>query len=249
VDPVARLTDVSHSYGRHQALLGVTWQVPVGVVGVVGVNGAGKSTLLRILATSLRPTQGEVQVLGRSTRSPGEVRRRIGVMPQSADLPREVTVDGFLAYVAWLRAIPRSQRKSAIGDALELADLADRRSSRIGSLSGGMVRRLLLAQAVLAKPELLILDEPTAGLDPEQRVRLRQTIGSLGWPGAVVVSSHLMEDLVPIADRVLMLDAGGIAFDGTVAELRTLGEDRTAADADSTVFESAFLALRVRGQE
>lgn len=246
---IARLEDVSHNYGSTTALTGVTWSVAEGITGVIGVNGAGKSTLLRILATELTPSEGDVEVFGERMSSSPEVRRQIGVMPQSADLPGEVKVRGFLEYMAWLREIRRAERGEAIEDALEIAQLHDRQNSRIGALSGGMRRRLLFAQAILAKPKLLILDEPTAGLDPEQRVRLRETIAHIAWPSAVVISSHLMEDLTPIAHQILMLDAGTVVFDGSVEELRALGEDASRSSNPNSAYETAFLSLRQRGVE
>ncbi len=244
---IARLSDVGHSYRGRTALDAVTWSVAEGVTGVIGVNGAGKSTLLRVLATELRPRTGQVEVLDRRGRDLAAARERIGVMPQAVPLPEAVRVRNFLAHLAWLRGIARRDRPRHVGEALELVGLVDRAASRIGELSGGMQRRVLFAQAVLAQPALLILDEPTAGLDPEQRVRLREIVAAVPWAAGIVVSSHLMEDLAPIADRVLMLDGGRAVFDGSVSDLAALGAPRGPETGSVSGLEAAFLRLRTEG--
>ncbi len=246
---IADLKDVSHSYKDRRALDEVTWSVSEGVTGVVGVNGAGKSTLLRVLATELTPTIGDVEVLGKSGREASEARGRIGVMPQAVEFPGHVRVQDFLSYMAWLRAIPRRERPGRIAAALELVELPDRQRSHIGDLSGGMQRRLLFAQAILAEPSLLILDEPTAGLDLEQRIRLREIISQIPWAAAVVISSHLMEDLAPISDRMLMLDGGRKVFDGTIEELAQVGAAASEPADGVNDLESAFMRLRNRLSE
>lgn len=244
---IARLEGVGHSFRGRPALASLTWSVHEGVTGVIGVNGAGKSTLLRVLATELAPQAGTVEVLGRRGRRLPEARRRIGVMPQDVPLPGAVRVADFLGYVAWLRGVPRRQRADCIAHALGLVQLGERRGSPIGELSGGMRRRLLLAQAVLAEPELLILDEPTAGLDLEQRIRMREIVAGFGWSSAIVISSHLVEDLAPIAQRITMLDGGRKVFDDTLTRLREVGAHPAHGAGPANQLEAAFLHLRNGG--
>ncbi len=241
---VASARDLGHSYGHNDVFSDLSFDLLPGVTGLIGINGAGKSTLLNIMSTALTPSRGAFSLFGADPGSRATVvRKRIGYMPQSLALPAHLRLSDFLAYMAWMRGIPRGARRASIRLALLDADLVDVAGARIGQLSGGMHRRLLLAQALLGQPDLLLLDEPTAGLDPEQRLRLRELIGSLSWARSVVVSSHLMEDLTPIADRVIMLDDQRIAFDGTIEGLHDIGAAAAPASGVS-VYEAAFIALR-----
>jgi ABC-2 type transport system ATP-binding protein len=244
---VVRAVGLGHRYGRTEALADVGFEIGAGVTGLVGVNGAGKSTLLRILSTTLTARTGSLTVLGTDPAvDVSSVRRHLGYMPQTLEIPAGLAVRDFLAYMAWLRGFGRRLRPGLVEEALEAADLVERRDAKVGSLSGGMHRRLLFAQAVLGDPDLLILDEPTVGLDPEQRVRVRELIGRTGGTRATVISSHLLEDLLPIADQVLMLDEGRLVFDGTVDELGARGAGLVVEGSGLSVYEAAFLSLRLR---
>ncbi len=248
--PAVRASELTQRYGARPVLHDLTFTLQPGVTGLIGVNGAGKSTLIRLMATGLTSSAGSLEHFGVAAgRDLTEVRRRTGYMPQSLDLPRTLRVQDFLAYVAWLRGFPRRVRPDLVEEALAATDLSDRAGDRIGSLSGGMYRRLLLAQAILGDPELLLLDEPTAGLDPEQRIRLRRLVGRAAAERTTVVSSHLMGDLVGLADRLLMLDEGRVVFDGTVEELGALGAGLVDADSDLSRHEAAFLRLRSQQEE
>lgn len=236
-----RLTGVGHAYDGVEVLTGVDLELGEGRVGLIGVNGAGKSTLLRILTTATEPTSGTLAAtsLGRTRR---EVVGNIGYMPQELRLPTSLRSVDFLAYVAWLKGIPRRERRAEIDRVVDQVGLADRSRSRVGQLSGGMQRRLFLAQALLGEPPVMVLDEPTAGLDPEQRIRFREVL--LGLEARlVVVSSHTFEDLVPVVDRMVMLDERRVVFDGPVEALAELGA--RAPIEGMSVFEAAFLRLRL----
>lgn len=227
-------------------LTDLSLELEAGIVGLVGVNGSGKTTLMRLLATRLAPTAGSLRLCGRDPRADlRQVRRCIGYQPQELSMPDSLRVADFLCYMAWLRGIPRRDRASASRQAAELVGLDERLPSRLGTLSGGMRRRVLLAQALLGDPGLLLLDEPAAGLDPEQRVRVRDLLRRTASPGRLVlVSSHLIDDLVGMADRMLMLDAGRLVFDGSVAELERTGSRLIASDSGLSPYEAAFLSLR-----
>lgn len=247
--PVVSVDGVTHHYGKRAALSDVTFDLRPGVTGLVGVNGAGKSTLLGVMATALRPTRGTMTLPGvpggtRSRQRVDALRRAMALMPQDFVPPARMRVRDFLAYMAWLRALPVDGRAEAVDRALVDADLVERASERLDGLSGGMLRRVLFAQAVLGGPELLLLDEPTSGLDPEQRLRIRGLVAGHGKDRAVLMSSHVMEDVVHIASRVLMLDAGRIVFDGTPAELYAIGTAIVADSALLSPYEAAFLSLR-----
>lgn len=236
---------LSHLYGDHAALRDLNLQLGPGIIGLVGINGAGKSTLMRILSTALAPTAGMCGVFGvDSRRATGAVRRRVGYMPQSMSIPRELRAEEFLAYMSWARGFDKASRDTLVSEALEAADLTAEARLRVGQLSGGMLRRLLLGQALLGSPDFLLLDEPTAGLDPEQRVRVRELIAAAPPGRTTLVSSHQMEDLAPIADRIVMLDAGQVVFDGALPEWRALGEGLVSEGSGISALEAAFLRLR-----
>jgi ABC-2 type transport system ATP-binding protein len=216
------LTKVSKSYGRTVALHPTTLELNPGVVGLLGPNGAGKTTMLRLLSTILAPDAGTVTVNGHDVTGTHaertEARRRIGYLPQEVVFPRGMTAFGFLDYIAVLKEWrDTARRHEEVRRVLALVDLADRGRSKVKALSGGQRRRLAIAQALLGSPELLILDEPTTGLDPEQRASLRGLLS--GLPGTVLISTHQTEDVAALCDRVIVLDAGLVRFDGTVPEL------------------------------
>lgn len=245
-----RTTELGFRYRADAVLSDLTFDLGSGVIGLVGVNGAGKSTLLRLLAMTAMPSEGRLLLFDHDVvRDAHRLRCRVGYMPQDLELPGGLPVRDFLAYMAWLAGIARKQRPDAVARVLELVDLEARARDRIGQLSGGMRRRLLLAQALLGEPELLLLDEPTAGLDPAQRIRVRELIGTAaGTVRTTVVSSHLIEDLVPVADRLLMLDEGRVVFDGPLGEMEDRGRGLVGADSGLSPYEAAFLSLCSRSE-
>ena len=220
--PTATFEAVSKSYGRAVALRPTTLELRPGVIGLLGPNGAGKSTMLSLLATSLPPSTGRIFVGGQEvTGSHSEriaARRRIGYLPQEVVFPRGMTAFGFLDYVAVLKEWRETAARHAeVRRCLTLVQLGEKGSMKISRLSGGQRRRLCIAQALLGAPELLVLDEPTTGLDPEQRASLRNLLSGLA--GTVLVATHQTEDVSALSDRVLVIDLGTIRFDGSVADL------------------------------
>jgi ABC-2 type transport system ATP-binding protein len=233
----ATLDNVSKAYGRVVALHPTTLVLERGVVGLLGPNGAGKTTMLRLLSSVLAPDAGTVTVAGHDvTGSHVErtaARRRIGYLPQEVVFPRGMTAFGFLDYIAVLKEWRETARRhDEVRRVLALVDLAERGRTKIKALSGGQRRRLAIAQALLGAPELLILDEPTTGLDPEQRASLRGLLS--GLPGTVLISTHQTEDVAALCDRVIVLDAGLVHFDGTVAQLLTTAAGRVHQGPSAT---------------
>jgi len=216
---VLRFDNVSYAYRHRPALTDISFEIGPGVTGLLGVNGAGKSTALRLAVGELRPVSGAVEVADRPV---GAV--QIGYCPQSVDLPKQLRVAEFLDYLAWLRKIPKRGRQSTVDQALAWADLGDRRGDRIGSLSGGMVRRLVIAQAVMGGPGLLLLDEPTTGLDPEQRARIRALLARLPAAATVLISSHIVEDIEALAATTLVLNDGRLVRRLEAAEITASGQ-------------------------
>lgn len=216
---LVRIDAVRHRFGLVRALDGVSFDVLGGVTGILGPNGAGKTTLLRCLATVLLPQSGSIDMFGRNPSEPSarrDIRRRIGYMPQESGFYRSFTCFEFLDYLAILKEhTDTAARHDEVRRVLSVTGLEDRSATKIRKLSGGMRRRLLLAQALIGSPDLLILDEPTAGLDPEQRFRFREMISSMGQSAAVLLSTHQTEDVAAICDRVIVMKAGAVVFEGT----------------------------------
>jgi ABC-2 type transport system ATP-binding protein len=221
--PTVRLTGVTKRYRGTPALDAVDLAFAPGITGLLGPNGAGKTTFLRIVATVLAPDGGDVQLLGRTPDTPerlAAVRRRLGYQPQEMGFPRGFTAFGFVDYMAVLKEwTVRTPRHEEVRRVLDLVDLGNLSTKRISALSGGQRRRVALAQALLGEPDLLLLDEPTTGVDPEQRVTLREVLSRAGERSTVVLSTHQTEDVAALCDRVVVLEAGRVRFDGPVVDL------------------------------
>jgi ABC-2 type transport system ATP-binding protein len=218
------LIGVGKRYGHTVALADVDLAFDRGVTGLLGPNGAGKTTLLRIVATSITADGGEVRLLGRDPdASPADVtavRRELGYLPQELGYPADMTAFGFVEYVAVLKEWnDRERRSREVRRVLEAVGLADQATVRIGKLSGGQRRRVGLAQTLIGDPQLVVLDEPTTGLDPAQRADLRRTLSALGHHSTVLLSTHQTEDVAALCERVVVLSGGTIRFDGAVTDL------------------------------
>jgi len=229
-DTTIRMAQLRKRYGTTDVVAGLSLGIGPGVTGLLGPNGAGKTTLMRMLATVLAPTDGDLALLGRDPADPDErtdVRRRLGYMPQEPGFHRQFTAFEFVDYVAILKEMTDTRaRHREVRRVLETVGLGDVTGRRIRKLSGGMRKRVALAQALLGDPQLLVLDEPTAALDPEQRMRFRELASELGGERIVLVSTHQTEDVAALCQRVIVLRDGRAAFDGTPAELSGLARGR-----------------------
>lgn len=211
---------LTKSYGRVRALDGFSYEFTPGIYGLLGPNGAGKSTLMNLITDNLRPTSGEVLYGGEPIRALGaQYRRKVGFMPQQQNLYPAFTVERFLWYMAGLKGLDRKQSQEDIDSLLASVNLSDVRHRRLGELSGGMKQRVLLAQALLGKPEIIILDEPTAGLDPKERIRMRNFISRVGFECIILIATHVVPDIQFIAKEVLLLGNGKIIDAGEPAAL------------------------------
>jgi len=236
---------LTRGFGRARAVRGVDLSIGAGVFGLLGPNGAGKTTLLRVLATVIPPSSGTARLLGRDPSDYGqrrEIRRRLGYLPQTLGYYPNFTVYEFVEYFALLKEIPPVRVSRAVAGAIEQVDLAGRARAKLRTLSGGMLRRVGIAQAIVNDPELLLLDEPTAGLDPEQRVAFRALLREVGQRATVVVSTHLVEDVGAACDQVALLHDGQLVFCGTPDELTARGHGHAVGDAPLARGYAAVLA-------
>lgn len=214
---------VSKRYGSHEALKGIDLRIEQGMFGLLGPNGAGKTTLLRILATLLRPTNGRV-IIGSSDLSQRTqrkmVRAHLGYLPQELGFYPDLTGREFLDYMGLLKRLyDRNARRRQIAALLNIVNLAEHADRQIKTYSGGMKRRLGIAQALLGDPQVLVIDEPTAGLDPEERIRLRTLLTRLAEDRIVILSTHVVEDINQTCERLAVLDKGRLVFDGLTRQL------------------------------
>lgn len=237
-----QLHNVSQGYRGREVIRGLDLSLDGGIVGLVGPNGAGKTTLLRTMATVMPPRSGEIVVNGAAVRGEADARRvrqGIGYLPQRFGAPSGMRLVDFVRYSAWLRGVPPIRWNTAADEALAAVDLTDRRGSRMKSLSGGMRQRAGIACAIVGGPPMVLLDEPTAGLDPGQRLHFRRVIEGLD-SATVVLSTHLIDDVDAICDRVVVVFDGAVRFDGTVREMAGRG---TSAYPGNTPLERAYMAL------
>jgi ABC-type multidrug transport system ATPase subunit len=234
-------------YGRHTVLDGVDLTIRSGgVTGLVGPNGAGKTTLLSMISTLRRPAGGQLRVLGLDpARRVGRaaVRRRTGFLPQTFGYVPSFTVEEFVAYAGWLKGLSGARLGTAVRTAVERVHLAAEGGKTLGRLSGGMLRRAGIASAIVHEPELLLLDEPTAGLDPDQRMDFRALLGRLGERGTVLLSTHLIEDVAATCTDVVVIRDGSIAFSGRTSALAGRGDPTATA---GSALERGYATLAIR---
>lgn len=214
-------------YGRKIAVDCVSTVLKPGMYGLLGENGAGKTTLMRMLCAILEPTSGEVFLDGREVSAMGaDYRDLLGYLPQDFGYYPNYTAQEFLLYMAALKGIPRDQAKRRVKELLEIVGLQDVKTKKIKAFSGGMKQRVGIAQALLNHPKILILDEPTAGLDPKERVRFRNLISDYAKDRIVILSTHIVSDIEAIADEVLLMRKGKLVSQGTVPELTKRAEGK-----------------------
>lgn len=214
------MREITKKYGEKTALDGVSLRLTEGVYGLLGPNGAGKSTLMNIITDNLKPNAGQVLWDGKPIKSMGAgYRRIIGYGPQQQGLYDGFTGRRFLSYMGALKEIPKAALAEEIDAASDYVNLSDRLDQPIGSYSGGMKQRLLIAQAMMGDPKLLILDEPTAGLDPRERVRIREKIHALAEGRIILIATHVVSDVQSIAKEIIILKAGQVADQNSVEKL------------------------------
>ncbi len=214
------IRNLSKSYGTKQALKHFTYIFNEGLYGMLGANGAGKSTLMNLITDNVARESGEILYNGREILRMGAAfRELVGYMPQQQGFYENFSAKAFLMYIANLKGIRRKTAKEQVGEVLDVVHLSEVADKKIGGLSGGMRQRVLLAQALLGSPYIVILDEPMAGLDPKERVNLRSYIAELSKNRCVLLATHLVGDIEAIADEVLLIKDGVLVQDGKPNEL------------------------------
>lgn len=205
------LKNLTKKYGGMTALDHISVTFTPGIYGILGANGAGKSTMMNLLTDNISRTDGEILFDGIDILKLGkDFRRVLGYMPQQQGFYEHMTAQTFLYYMADLKAVPKKQAKAEIENLLMITNLADVRHKRVGGFSGGMKQRVLLAQALLGNPKVVILDEPTAGLDPKERIRIRNFISEISNDRIILLATHIVSDIESISDQILMMKSGHI---------------------------------------
>lgn len=213
------IDNLSKRYGKKEAIKNLSLKIPSGMYGLLGRNGAGKTSLTQILAALSVPTNGDIWLNGVSIKETAKIREMVGYLPQDFSMYRSMTVLGAMDYLGLLSDIPKEIRKERIDELLEKVNLKDNAKTKIKALSGGMKRRLGIAQALLHNPQILIVDEPTAGLDPEERIRFRNLLSDFADDRIVLLSTHIASDIESICDGVAVLNDGRLLFHGSTEEL------------------------------
>ncbi len=233
------VSSLTKRYGRHTAVDGISFSVQKGeILGFLGPNGAGKTTTMRILTCYLPATEGTARVAGYDVfEDPLEVKKRVGYIPETPPLYPDMEVESFLDFVGKIKGVASRERRGKVQDAMEKCRVADVRRTLIGKLSKGYRQRVGLAQAILHNPEVLILDEPTAGLDPKQIIETRELIKSLGGEHTIILSTHILPEVSMTCGRVVIINKG-----------RVVAED-TPENLTHRLRGAAALRLEVRGEQ
>ncbi|KAB2285744.1 ABC transporter ATP-binding protein [Staphylococcus epidermidis] len=217
---------LSKSYdGKKDALNSLDLVIPNGMFGILGRNGSGKSTLMNIIATILQPSKGTVTINGIEIKNSQKIRQMIGYLPQDFDFYPNMKVSEVLYYLGFLSKINQKDFDKYVDLILRKVNLIDYKNKKVKSLSGGMKKRLGIAQAILHGPKVIIVDEPTAGLDPEERVRLRNLLSDLAENKIVIISTHIVSDIESTCNRIAILDKGSLVYKGDIPSLIQQSDD------------------------
>jgi len=247
---IIRIMNLSKVYpnSARPSLRDVTFDIPHGTFGLLGPNGAGKTTLIKILSTQMEASSGRVTMDALDlSRNRTEIRQRLGYLPQHFGTYPKLSAWEFLDYMAIISGIHNIKtRQQRVSQALNDVGLFEARNRESGTFSGGMMRRLGIAQAILSDPEFLIVDEPTVGLDPEERIRFRGILGRLGRDRAILISTHIVGDISSICEDVAILSLGELCFRGSPADLIQRAQGKTwQVEADDAQFETLSRIFRI----
>lgn len=233
-----RIEGISKEYGSVRALDKVSLNFDKGIYGILGANGAGKSTLMKILTLVIQPTEGKILFDGEDISKNGKAfLEKIGYVPQQQPIYAGFTAEEFMYYIAGLKGVGKKKAKEQTKELLGFVHLSDETGKKVGHFSGGMKQRLLLAQSLLGEPEIILLDEPTAGVDPMERVFIRNIIRKIGKEKTVIITTHIISDIETIADGIVIMNHGKVINSGTKEKLiQEYGTD-SLEDVYMKVFE------------
>ena len=228
------LKNITKYYGDFPAVTNISFKIEKGeIVGLLGPNGAGKSTTMKMITGFMPPTSGELTVDGNDIVSQSiEARRKIGYLPETVPLYTDMTVYSYIEYMGMLRGLSKKNIKSKVDNVIEICKLEDYRNSLISKLSKGFRQRVGISQAIIHEPEVLVLDEPTIGIDPNQVVETRQLIKNLSGEHTLILSSHILPEVSSICERVLIIHEGEIAASDTIENLSSLMSGKNKIEAD-----------------
>jgi len=228
------LKNITKYYGDFPAVTDISFKIEKGeIVGLLGPNGAGKSTTMKMITGFMPPTSGELTVGGNDIVSQSiEARRKIGYLPETVPLYTDMTVYSYIEYMGMLRGLSKKNIKSKVDNVIEICKLEDYRNSLISKLSKGFRQRVGISQAIIHEPEVLVLDEPTIGIDPNQVVETRQLIKNLSGEHTLILSSHILPEVSSICERVLIIHEGEIAASDTIENLSSLMSGKNKIEAD-----------------
>ena len=238
------LKNITKYYGDFPAVTNISFKIEKGeIVGLLGPNGAGKSTTMKMITGFMPPTSGELSVGGNDIVSQSiEARRRIGYLPETVPLYTDMTVYSYIEYMGLLRGLNKKNIKSKVDNVIEICKLEDYRNSLISKLSKGFRQRVGISQAIIHEPEVLVLDEPTIGIDPNQVVETRQLIKNLSGEHTLILSSHILPEVSSICERVLIIHEGEIAASDTIENLSSLMSGKNKVEADIIGSPQAIVA-------
>ena len=221
-----KIEHLNQFYGKKQALKDVNLTIRQGMFGLLGRNGAGKTTLMKVLATLLPKSDGKVTICKVPLEDSAKIRKMTGYLPQEFSMYPNMSVYEAMDYLGVLSGLSRAKRQEKIPGLLEKVNLWDNKKTKVKALSGGMKRRLGIAQAILHDPKILIVDEPTAGLDPEERVRFRNLLCEIAEERIVILSTHIVEDIEATCEQIAVLNAGEFLYQGTVPDLIRMAQGK-----------------------
>ncbi len=220
------IVTLTKKFKRKTALDEISITFEEGMYGLLGPNGAGKTTLMRSMLGLYRIQQGDILYDGHSIKKEDDFMQHVGYLPQKFGLFKELTVYEMMEYLATLKKIPKSDQRQQIETCVEQVNLSETINDKVGSLSGGMIRRLGIAQALMGSPKTIIVDEPTAGLDPEERVRFKNLLATIKKNRTIIISTHIVEDVEALCDHIIIINDGKLAGQGDSASIRTIAKDK-----------------------
>ncbi len=221
-----QINELSKKFRNKTALNNIELTFENGMYGLLGPNGAGKTTLMRTMLGLYKIQKGDILFDGKSIKKDDSFMRHIGYLPQKFGLFKELTVYEMMEYIATLKTLTKDEQRAQIEACVEMVNLTDRLNDQIEALSGGMLRRLGIAQAMLGNAKVLIVDEPTAGLDPEERIRFKNLLATLKKDRIIIISTHIVEDVEALCDHIIIIDQGKLAGSGDSEEIRQIAKDK-----------------------